>query len=235
MTNTIRLSDRLKVTASYLPEEALFADIGSDHAYLPCYVCQNDGHAKAIAGEVRKGPYESALSTVRQYGLSHAVEVRLGDGLQVLEPAEVNQVVIAGMGGSLIQSILQEGKDKLSSVERIIAQPNIDARNVRRWFSENGYTIIDEQILKENGHIYEVIVADKSADSLYGENDAEKQLLFGPVLLENKTPAFYQKWEQELSNIERIIRQMKQAREQDLDKIKRFEMEADWIKEVLGQ
>ncbi|MFC2948375.1 tRNA (adenine(22)-N(1))-methyltransferase [Virgibacillus sediminis] len=235
MGNRINLSERLKTAASYLPAGAVFADIGSDHAYLPCYICQKDDQARAVAGEVRVGPYNSAVSTVKFHGLTNKVDVRLGDGLEVLSPNEVNQIVIAGMGGSLIQSILQKGIDKLGTVERIIAQPNVNARNVRRWLRRNNYMIVDEQIVEENGHIYEVLAADKYAEDPFEEELLEQQLLFGPILLEKKPSAFYYKWEHELAKLERVIDEMKKASEKNMDKISQFEMESAWIREVLGR
>ncbi len=234
MNNTIKLSERLSTVATFIMEGAVFADIGSDHAYLPCYVCLYDCNAHAIAGEVKEGPFNSALETVNKYGLSSRIQVRLGDGLHVLQDKEVNQLVIAGMGGSLIRSILEDGKDKLSGVQRIIAQPNINERNVRTWFYENNYTITYEKILEESGHIYEIIVADKQAGkSPYSTDLLQRQLLFGPLLLKHKTETFINKWNNELSKRIRVIDEMKKAKEQNQNKINEFEKELSWVQEVL--
>ena len=68
--NTERLSNRLEAVASFVEKGAIVADIGSDHAYLPCFLIHNRKVQKAIAGEVAKGPYESAVNNVRREGLS---------------------------------------------------------------------------------------------------------------------------------------------------------------------
>lgn len=232
MTNNIKLSKRLKQTASFLPKGPKFADIGSDHAYLPCYVCLEDKQAKAIAGEINEGPFQSATQTVRGHGLEEVIDVRLGDGLEVLTAGEVTQVVIAGMGGSLIRSILQKGKDKIESVDRIIAQPNVDARDVREWFVHNNFMISEETIIEENGHIYEIVVGDRHSGAVYPEL-SEKQLLFGPILLVNKTKAFYTKWAEEYEKLKRVIDQMRLAKLLDKEKLNRFERELQWMEEVL--
>jgi len=229
----LNLSDRLTKVASFLPEGANFADIGSDHAYLPSYVCLHDKTAKAIAGEVNEGPYLSAIETVKAFQLQGQVEVRLGDGLEIVKENEVKQIVIAGMGGSLIKSILDRGKSRLVNVQRIIAQPNVDARNVRTWFLENHYHLSDEVILEENGHTYEILVADKSSHSLYNDDMLEKELLFGPILLKNKSVVFRNKWQLEHDKLSKIILQMKNASNPDFTKIQRFEQELAWMKEVL--
>lgn len=234
MLNKLQISDRLKLVASYLPTGAKFADIGSDHAYLPCYVCLHDKTATAIAGEINRGPFNSALETIHYYGLTSVVEVRIGNGLQVInDKDQVKQLVIAGMGGSLIKTILEEGKSKLNTVERIIAQPNMDARNVRKCISEVGFVITNEGIIEENGKIYEVIVADKVGETPYNEEAKEKQLLFGPLLLNSKSKTFRKKWQQEYQKQQRVIRQMKKAKQQDIEKMKQFEIELQWMWEVL--
>lgn len=235
MLKKIVISYRLQSVASYLTAGSTFADIGSDHAYLPCYVCLHDKTAKAIAGEINEGPFKSALETVQYHELTNAIEVRLGNGLQVLHKADdVKQLVIAGMGGALIKTILDEGKSKLETVQRIIAQPNIDARNVRNWFSENDYTITNETILKESGHIYEIIVADKvENDNQYKEEVSEQQLLFGPILLKDRSQVFYEKWQLEYGKLNRIIEQMNEAKLVNNKKLMQFETELQWIKEVL--
>lgn len=86
--NAQQLSDRLKRVASYVPEGAVMADIGSDHAYLPCYLALNEKISAGIAGEVVKGPYDSAVKQVRQEGLADVIEVRLANGLDAIEPAD---------------------------------------------------------------------------------------------------------------------------------------------------
>src|SRR5690625_3177737 len=128
----IQLSERLYRIAKLLRPGTIFADIGSDHAYLPCYVCLQDDKTIANAGEVAEGPYNRARQTVEQYELTDRVDVRLGNGLEVIQKNDlVCEVVIAGMGGSLISTILSEGNDKLLQIDRLILQPNNNERRVR--------------------------------------------------------------------------------------------------------
>ncbi|MCG3418682.1 tRNA (adenine(22)-N(1))-methyltransferase [Oceanobacillus jordanicus] len=235
MSSNINLSERLKKVASLLPKEAFFADIGSDHAYLPCYVCLQDHSSQAIAGEVNVGPYESAVKTVKQFNMNDRIEVRLGNGLAVLEKEEVDQLVIAGMGGSLIRSILEDGRDKLDSVKQIIAQPNIDARSVRKWFLDNDYIIENEGILEENGHIYEILSAKRDdTSSPYQDELLERQLLFGPYLMKDRNVVFYKKWRHEYEKLQRVLLQMERAKVKDEVKIKQFTQELKWMEEIIN-
>ncbi|MHC8522589.1 tRNA (adenine(22)-N(1))-methyltransferase [Rossellomorea sp. H39__3] len=160
MMNSEKLSKRLETVVSYIPKNSTIADIGSDHAYLPCYAVQAGIAASAIAGEVVKGPFESALKQVKLNALENQVDVRLGDGLDVLRPGEVDCITIAGMGGTLIASILEKGKDKVENA-RLILQPNVSAVSIRVWLMDNGWSLTNEEILEEDGKIYEVLVAEK--------------------------------------------------------------------------
>lgn len=232
--NENTLSERLHLVASFLPKSAHFADIGSDHAYLPCFVCINDPSAQAIAGEINEGPFLSAKRTVDELELNERIEVRKGNGLEILHDGEVSELVIAGMGGGLITNILEQGKNKLSGVNRIIVQPNMDAHVIRKWFRENAYELVNEKIISEDGHIYEVLVADQGeGNSVYEEEYVSKQLLFGPFLLQEKSEPFKQKWNGEKQKRENALSQMTKAKQPDTVKIKKFQLEIQEIQEVL--
>ncbi|WP_203246893.1 tRNA (adenine(22)-N(1))-methyltransferase [Sporosarcina beigongshangi] len=205
--NTVRLSTRLATVASFVETGSVVADIGSDHAYLPCFLVHNGIINRAIAGEVVKGPYESAIRNVRREGLSSAVTVRLANGLLAIEEGdEVDTVTIAGMGGPLIANILESGKSRLYGVKRIIAQPNIYAKAIREWAIANEWLIIEEMILKEDGKIYEIIVLEKGV-ATYNE----LELLVGPFLLQSKSAVFLEKWQKELEEWQRVLVSLEQA------------------------
>lgn len=236
MNQVIKLSERLRLIASFIPKGAYFADIGTDHAYLPCYICLNDEKARAIAGEVNSGPFERANEVVQSFNLSHVIQVKLGDGLDVIIDEPVNCITISGMGGTLITSILERGKRYLTEVEHLILQPNIDERSVRIWLLENGYYLTNEKIIFENGHFYEILVAQKNSKlNVYNEHNCDKQLLFGPILLKEKSEIFLQKWESIYNKTKRMITDMKKAKIRDEEKIEQFKRELAWMEEVLNE
>ena len=119
------ISKRLETVASYVPQGAVLLDVGSDHAYLPIELVEKGHIKRAIAGEVVEGPYQSAVTNVESHGLTEKIQVRLANGLAAFEESDqVSVITIAGMGGRLIATILEEGLDKLANVERLILQPN---------------------------------------------------------------------------------------------------------------
>lgn len=222
--NEEKLSKRLETVASYIPKGAILADIGSDHAYLPCYAFLNGMISKGIAGEVAEGPFQSAKKQISKNQLDRVLEARKGDGLEVIQPNEVTCITIAGMGGSLIRSILDNGKSRLQGVERLILQPNVGAFTIREWLVENDWELIAEDILEEDNKIYEVLVAEKG-DPQKSYKHKEQELLLGPFLLKEKNQIFIKKWTHELKHWERIIVQLKKAEETPENRMRKEELE----------
>lgn len=101
---------------------------------------------KAIAGEVADGPLLAAKSSVKAYQFEQFIDVRKGDGLAVLKETDsVDCITIAGMGGALISSILDNGKEKLHKVRRLILQPNLAADQIRLWLLNHNWKLVKEK------------------------------------------------------------------------------------------
>lgn len=234
--NSEKLSNRLETVAKYISRDLRLADIGSDHAYLPCYVIQKGVTPFAIAGEVVEGPFQSAKKQVEDLGLTDKISVRKGNGLAVIEKGEVDCITIAGMGGALIASILENGKEKLADVKRLILQPNISAISIRIWLQENGWVLVAEEILEEDEKIYEILVAEKGNENTWDKNTLEKSLLFGPFLLKQKSPIFQKKWLAEKRNWINILNQLEKASGTEENKAKKQELinKIKLVEEELG-
>lgn len=225
--NEIQLSERLLTVASFIPKNSILADIGSDHAYLPSYAYLNGLCLKAIAGEVNEGPYQAACAQVKKLQLEDFIDVRKGNGLAVLHHHEATCVTIAGMGGTLIRTILDEGKEKLKSVKRLILQPNIHAVEIRKWLYENKWELINEVILEEDGKIYEVLVAEKGDPAKpYSGLRIETAMLMGPYLLKERNNVFVKKWTHELRHWENVYDQLEHAKETEQLKKKKEEVQS---------
>ncbi|PLT34678.1 tRNA (adenine(22)-N(1))-methyltransferase TrmK [Bacillus sp. V5-8f] len=223
--NHEKLSMRLESVANYIPKNSILADIGSDHAYLPCYAILKGLASKAIAGEVAEGPFQSARQQVKQTELEQLVEVRKGDGLEVLSPNEATCITIAGMGGSLISNILESGKEKLDGVKRLILQPNVGASNIRYWLIENGWELIDEEILEEDEKIYEILIAEKGDPLRAYRSDRDSGIFLGPFLKENRNGTFLKKWSLEKAHWKKILKQLEEKGQSPEIAQKRRELE----------
>lgn len=225
----ITLNQRLTSVCNYIVPGKL-ADIGSDHAYLPIYAIQNNLISSAIAGEVIKGPYEAARKNVLVNQLNDVIDVRLGDGLSVISKSEsIQNITICGMGGPLIAKILKEGKEHLVQGPRLVLQSNIQTEALRYTLMSINYHIVDEIIMEEKGHIYEIVVAEYNTNS---ENLNNKELKFGPKLLQKKNEIFYKKWNHELEALKHIRNQLNS--ESHHERLKEIENDISLITEVLN-
>lgn len=235
--NSELLSLRLQTVVNYIPQGFRLADIGSDHAYLPCHVVSKGTVPFAIAGEVVEGPYNSAVKQVQQEGLEAKISVRLGNGLEVINSGEVDCITICGMGGTLISNILDRGKSKLQEIKRLILQPNIGSSSLRRWLLENDWMLINEDIVAEDGKVYEILVAEHGDPYTgYERDDLEAGLLLGPYIKKKKNAAFIQKWEGEKANWHRILKQLQHAEDSLQNQMKKQELlqKIQIVEEVLG-
>lgn len=230
--NAQQLSKRLAKVGEFVPSQARLADIGSDHAYLPVRLMLAKKISYAVCGEVVKGPYESALHQVTLQGLADNITVRLADGLFAIEPSDkIDTITICGMGGTLIKQILLEGKERITGEELLILQPNVGEATLRKYLVANGYTIIAEEILEENKKIYEIIVAKKLVQPM---SLNEAQYLFGPLLMQEKSPVFIKKWQRELMQRQRVLQQLQNSAQNHDEKIAELQVEMKLIEEVLA-
>ena len=116
------LSPRLQAIADLIKPCHCMADIGTDHAYLPVWLCQNGRCDTAIAADINQGPLDRAGETVRRFQLSNRVSLRLGSGVEPLSPGEADGIVIAGMGGLLIGELLQARPQVFDQAKQILLQ-----------------------------------------------------------------------------------------------------------------
>ena len=198
------ISKRLEMVASFVPQGAVILDVGSDHAYLPIELVERGQIETAIAGEVVEGPFQSAVKNVEAHGLKEKIQVRLANGLAAFEEEDqVTVITIAGMGGRLIATILEEGLDKLSNIQRLILQPNNREDDLRIWLQDNGFQIVAESILEEAGKFYEILVVEAGKMEL-----SASDVRFGPFLSKEVSPVFVQKWQREAAKLEVALSQI---------------------------
>ncbi|KGE69495.1 MULTISPECIES: tRNA (adenine(22)-N(1))-methyltransferase TrmK [Pseudomonas] len=230
--NEHTLSLRLERVAANVPTGARLADIGSDHGYLPVSLMRRGLITAAVAGEVATTPFHAAQRTVRDNGLERQISVRLADGLAAIEAHDgITAISVCGMGGETIRDILESGKRQLSGRERLILQPNGGEQPLRQWLMDNGYSILSEELLRENRFYYEIIVAERGEAMVY----TAEQLYFGPLQMQARSPAFIAKWQRMLRQKHKTLASFEQAR-QAVPQEKRQEIaqQANWITALLA-
>ena len=182
----MKLTDRLLKIASLVTEGKRVADIGTDHGYIPVYLLNQGKVPYAILADVNKGPLENARGEVRHNKLLDKVDLRLGSGIEVLVKGEVDEVIIAGMGGILISELLEAKLEVAHSVDKLILQPMQAQNELRKYLLNNGFEILDEVLVKEDFRIYEIIIAKYTGKNTVVSDEIYYEV--GTKLIENKDP-----------------------------------------------
>lgn len=222
---------RLNTLAKMVDPGSRVADIGTDHAYLPIELVKNGKIDYAIASDVAEGPLENAKNDIAAAGLTEQIETRLGSGLETVTHADqIDTVVIAGMGGKLMTDILDRAWSKDAQFKTLVLEPNIGEAGVRNWLMMHNYKIISEKLIAEAGHTYELIKASLTEEK---HEMTEKEIFFGPFIVQEKNPVFYQKWEGQLVYYQRLLVNLNKARKKDEDRINEVDHDIKLIKEEL--
>ena len=162
LVNLPVLSKRLQAVADMVDKGSKIADVGTDHGFVPIYLVGSGKVNQAIAMDVRKGPLDRARQNVAEYGLEDKIMLRLSDGLEKLSQGEADEMICAGMGGPLMVKILEEGNPREKRLKYLILEPQSDILCFRKYLRKNGYSIISEKFIEEDGKYYPVIKAECS-------------------------------------------------------------------------
>ena len=153
--HTIKLSERLAAVAAFVGKGTV-ADIGTDHAQLPIWLVQN-GHPKALASDINEGPCQRARVNIYEWGLHSKIKVKCCAGLDGIEEFSPDNIVIAGMGGEMIVSILAASQYPKNSRCRLVLAPQSMQDVLRRYLCDNGFEIIAETVVFDGGKYYQVL------------------------------------------------------------------------------
>ena len=192
----IELSKRLQAVADLVSPGMRLADIGTDHAYIPIYLMENEKIPQAIAMDINKGPLERAEEHIKAHGLEHQIQTRLSDGMAKLQAGEADCAVIAGMGGALMIKILEEGRESAFQLQELVLQPQSELKKFRIYLLENGYRVLTEDIVCEDGKYYPMMKV--KPGEMTGESWKPEELEYGKYLLDTAHPVLKQFLEREI-------------------------------------
>ncbi len=154
------LSNRLSLCADFVTGRGVVCDVGTDHAQLAAELVLKGKCSRVIASDIKQGPLSAAAKTVEKYNISDKVQLVLSDGLKdIPDNDDISDVVIAGMGGETIASILGEC-DWVKHGVNLVLQPMTKVPFLRKWLYDNGFQINSEKLAEDNGKLYTVINAE---------------------------------------------------------------------------
>lgn len=178
------LSERMLRTAGVVSHGNRTADVGCDHAYTSVYLVEQGIAPRVIAMDVNAGPLARAKENVKRFGMEDRIELRLSDGLTGLLPGEADTVLIAGMGGPLMERILSAYPETVATVKELVLQPQSEIPEFRRFVRRIGFRITEEDMLCEDGKFYTILRAERGEDSPW----TEEEYRYGKCLRETALP-----------------------------------------------
>lgn len=199
----MKLSDRLQLIADEIHCGETMADIGTDHGFLPLYLLETKKCPKVIMADISSGSLAKAEENCKTANPEGDYELRLGDGIDILEDGEVDVVAIAGMGGNLIADILEWNLVKSRSIKRYILQPRRHVGKLRHWLYCNGFEIVKESLVEEGKFICEILTVESGPVENSREADYTVEFDYPDSLLEHVNPmtAAYLQRKLELENM----------------------------------
>lgn len=219
----MKLDSRLMAIANLVRKNKIFADIGTDHAYLPVYLVEKGIIQKGIAADLRLGPLENARDAVVSYGYSEYIELRLSDGLDNFKENEVEEIAIAGMGGLLISQFIERTEWLKNEDIHLILQPMTHIEELRKTLFDNGFIIDEEVVAKDGDKLYIIIscyyytgqTAYTDLDLIVGKLPHNNDILSREYLAKiftkyNKKLIALKNADKECTEIEKIVGELKQ-------------------------
>lgn len=223
-------SERMEGILSLIPKSEIIIDVGTDHAYIPEAIIKRNISKKVIGTEINQKPFLKAKEYVSMKNLDGSIEIRKGDGLHIIDGDELKVVIVAGMGGLLINRIIKENLSKFQDNDIIITQPMNAVDKNRKFLNENNFKIIDEILCKEDHHYYSIIKAKYLRG--YKSSQNEIQYITNEILFKKRDKYIEEFINKKIEKNNIIIENIKKN-SSNIIKVKQLEKINKMLKELL--
>lgn len=197
----IKLSKRLNKIAELVDFGASVIDVGTDHGYVPNFLCENKISSDIIATDISKNSLEKSIELTRELGNENEIRNILANGI-VNEDRD--NIIIAGLGGIQIAEIIANSIDIAKSSRKLILQPMQKTNILRRELNNMGFEIFDEEIIYEDDRYFEIILAKFS--NYKNESLEEEDFYFSKNLIEKKDETYLEYLKEKKDYLTTIIR-----------------------------
>lgn len=219
----LQLQPRLQLLADLVPAGSRLADIGTDHGYLPVHLIQRGRITQAIAADVGYEPLQHAIRTAEEYEVD-GIDFRLCDGLKGIDAAEVDTIVIAGMGGETIIHILSAAPWAAEPGRcTLLLQPMTKAGELRRWLTDNGFSFTEERLVWDKDFLYPILVVTG------GEQPPLTEIQYEYGVMLHNDPLYGDFLDQQIGRLQRVVESKRRAKSEDILR------EAARLDEVCGE
>lgn len=146
------MTERLATLASLIEPCGTFADVGCDHGYISEAVLERGLADFVVATDISAPSLLKCENRLKPFDGRY--QALCTDGLKGVE-RNIDQAIIAGMGGKEIISVLSARK----GIKRLILQPMKNSPELRKYLIGAGYTLERDFTFFSLGKRYDVIVA----------------------------------------------------------------------------
>ena len=195
----IKLSNRLKKIAELVDFGATVIDVGTDHGYVPNFLCEKKISRDIIATDISKNSLEKSIELTRERDNEKYIRNILANGI-VKENRD--NIIIAGLGGIQIAEIILNSIEIARSAKKLILQPMQKTNILRRELNNMGFEIIDEEIIFEDDRYFEIILARYSGQIKKIE---EVDFYFSKSLIEKKDKVYLDFLRERQRELEKIL------------------------------
>ena len=208
---TSSLSPRLLACCGFVSPGDRVADVGCDHGYLSIHLLQNNIASFVYAGDINKGPLQSAVRNAQKYGIEDKISFYLSDGVRNF-PRDFDTMVCAGMGADTMVSILEAAPWLKDTHYRLILQCQSKTHYLRKYLSDQGWRITEETVLRDGRFLYTVM------EVLYqpGDSLTPGQCYFPPALLKNPAKDMPEYYQQVIFRLNRAVTGQKENADQTM-------------------
>ena len=172
------MTKRLNVILAEIEPCKCLADVGCDHGLISLMTLQSKKAKKVLATDISQKCLDKTINLLKENNLENFAEFVCVDGLP--KSSKPDEVLIAGMGGLEIISILENYFLVNDNRPILVLQPMRDEYKVRKFLNNNNYTIIEDFIF-EDKKLYRLIKAKRGKQNL-----TESQMFFGVIENEYK-------------------------------------------------
>lgn len=155
----MRLTSRIKYVLSFCEKSAHTVDVGTDHGFLAVALIDHGIAERVTATDLNKGPLSNAEKLIKWFALDDKIDTKLTDGLKGVKGEDIDQVVIAGMGGELIARIIDDSPLVKNERVHLVLQPMTKIPDLRRYLAASGFRTLRQGAVFDESHIYETVTA----------------------------------------------------------------------------
>jgi tRNA (adenine22-N1)-methyltransferase len=154
--------NRIAFIASLTKGYDTVLDIGCDHGFVLKHALDNNYIKHGIASDINEGPLSHAKKNLAGY----PVRFYLSAGFKSIKD-DFDLAIITGMGPHLIIDILNDTKKHVGKTYILGANDKLEV--LRSWLSNNGFNIIDEDIIYDD--FYYVFIKVEKGHMVLNESD----------------------------------------------------------------